>query len=578
MKIRLTSLTIFAVATLLAIFVFGGSGTAFAKGTQQQTGFRWQMIMQLKPDTTSAPVEAVSALGENGVTATVSDKQLVMNGQENLEQMRTALFDTASPWMDLLGGPVDLTLHLPARPANGTAVTLKLEARITAGYRWDIVSEPGALYTESSPPTFSMRYQGFGAPAIQTIQLKPTGTGNTIVHLVYQRSFGPKEPVYAQVNIWLPTAAGVELSDPTPVAPARDVTANQSGEEPDPLAELLPKALPTSWDWRTKGIVTPIRDQGGCGSCWAFATVGAMEAAVLKTGGPATDLSEQFLVSCNTEGWNCDGGWDSHEYHYNVLGKNQTKIGAVLESAKPYTASKGTCKTALSHPYKLTGWGYVGGLNSSNYWHSIPSYAQLKNAIYTYGPITTGVCAGSAFGSYRGGLFTTNEASICGISPNHMIVLVGWDDTDRSLILRNSWNTWWGESGYMRIKYGTSMVGIAPTWVTRVSRPGPILYKPAGYILTTKPTYVWSRVGRVASYKLQVYDVAAAIYRINVTVSSSYCNAATNVCTYTPSTFLTYGKAYKWRAAAADGLWGDWRPFRPVKILPTPAPTATPAG
>ncbi|MGC1376282.1 MAG: hypothetical protein WA821_08670, partial [Anaerolineales bacterium] len=130
MKITLTSLTVFAVAILLAISVFGGNGTAFAKGSdipaaQQQAGFRWQMAMQLRPDTTGAPVEAISALGKNGVTATISDKKLVMNGQENLEQMRTALFDTASPWMDFLGGPVDLTLHLPA---SGTAITLKLEA------------------------------------------------------------------------------------------------------------------------------------------------------------------------------------------------------------------------------------------------------------------------------------------------------------------------------------------------------------------------------------------------------------------------------------------------------------------
>ena len=575
MKMKLTLLTVFAVATLLAISVFGGSGTAFAK---EQTGFRWQMAMQLRPDTTGAPVEAVSVLANNGVTATVSDKQLVMNGQENLEQMRTALFDTASPWMDFLGGPVDLILHLPARPANGTAVTLRLEARITAGYRWDIVTEPGALYTESAQSIFSTRYEGYGAPSIQTIQLKPTGAGNTTVHLVYQRPFGPKELVYARVNIWMPTAADVDLSDPTPAAPARDVNASQPGDEPDPLAGLLPKALPASWDWRTQGILTPIRDQDGCGSCWAFATVGAMEAAVLKTGGPSTDLSEQFLVSCNTEGWNCDGGWDSHEYHLNVLGKSQTQIGAVLESAKPYTANKGTCNVVLDHPYKLTGWGYVGELTHNNYWHSIPSYAQLKNAIYTYGPITAGVCVGSAFDYYSGGLFTTDEASICGSSPNHLIVLVGWDDTDRSLILRNSWNTSWGESGYMKIKYGTSMVGIAPTWVTRVSRPGPILQKPAGYVRTTKPTYIWSRVGKATSYKLQVYDVAAAAYPINITVSRSYCNAVTNLCTYTPSTLLAYGKLYKWRAAATDGIWSVWRSFRPVKTLPTPAPTATPAG
>jgi inhibitor of cysteine peptidase len=306
-----------------------------------------------------------------------------------------------------------------------------------------------------------------------------------------------------------------------------------------------------------------------------------MEAALKKSGGPAADLSEQFLVSCNKNGWSCEnGGWDSHQYHYNVLGKNQTQVGAVLESAKPYTATDGTCTVALSHPYKLTGWGYVGGLNSGNYQYSIPTYAQLKNAIYTYGPITTGVCAGSAFDSYRGGLFTTNEATpLCfGFNtPNHLIVLVGWNDADQSLILRNSWNTWWGESGYMRIKYGTSMVGIAPTWVTRAaSRPAPTLYQPSGAIRATKPTYVWSKVGAATSYKLQVYDIAAAAYKINITVSNSYCNAATNRCSYTPGTLLTYSKNYKWRAAATGGLWSAWKTFQPVKALPTATSTQTP--
>jgi C1A family cysteine protease len=71
--------------------------------------------------------------------------------------------------------------------------------------------------------------------------------------------------------------------------------------------------LPTSYDWRTKGIVTPVKNQGGCGSCWAFSSVAIMESAILKAGGPTTNLSEQFLVSCNTKGFSCaGGGYDTH--------------------------------------------------------------------------------------------------------------------------------------------------------------------------------------------------------------------------------------------------------------------------
>ncbi len=564
--IVLRAFRIFAVIAFLAIPVFGASGTVLAKDADsipQQTGFRWQMAVELTPDTNGAPAEALSALGSDGVNASVIGKQLVMDGQGSLEQARAALFDTASPWMDFLGGPVELTLHLPA---NNAALTLKLEARITAGYRWEIVPEPGALYTETAESTFDMRYQGYGAPAIQTVRLQATGQGDTTVKLVYKRPFGSTERIYARLSIWMPTAADLELSDPTPVAPARNASLGQSDAvEPDPLAELLPKALPASWDWRTKGVVTPIRNQRSCGSCWAFATVGAMEAALKKSGGPAADLSEQFLVSCNTEGWSCNGGWDSHEYHYNILGKKQTQVGAVLESAKPYTATNGSCSVALSHPYKLNGWGYVGGLNGGNYWYSIPSYAKLKSAIYTYGPITAGVCVGNAFSYYTGGLFTTNEVAVCGSSPNHLIVLVGWNDADQSLILRNSWDTGWGEDGYMRIKYGTSMVGIAPTWVTRTaSKPAPTLIAPGGAIHTRKPTYTWSRIGAAASYKLQVYDPIAASFRINTTVSGSFCSAATNRCTYIPNVILAYNKNYQWRVAAGTGPWSAWKIFKPI--------------
>jgi C1A family cysteine protease/predicted secreted protein len=532
---------------------------------EQQTEFHWQVTTALLPEAGESALASAPLLESNGVTTTFEGDQLTMSGQSGMDQMRTALFDADLPGMNFLGGTVDMTVYLPA---DGTPVTLNLEARNTTGYAWEVVPEKGSLYAQNVAPVFTMRYEGYGAPAIQSIQLDAIGSGNTSVHLVYRRQFEADAPVGTQLNIWMPAATNLELSDPTPAELQPSASASSDAEEPSALAELLPKALPASWDWRTKGIVPPIRDQGGCGSCWAFGTVGAMESALKKSGGPLTNLSEQYLVSCNTEGWSCSGGWDSHEYHYNVKGKNQTQAGAVLESVKPYTQTNGTCNTALSHPYKLTGWGYVGGLNSSNYRRTVPTYEQLKNAIYTYGPITAGVCVGGAFQSYSGGLFKTDEKSGCyysgyGYSPNHLIVLVGWNDADQSLILRNSWNTWWGENGYMRIKYGTSVVGIASTWVKRTSSgTAPTLYSPSGTVSKTKPSYVWSRVGTTASYKLQVYDIAAAVYKVNTTVSSSYCNSSTNRCTYTPNVLLTNNKSYKWKAAAGSGPWSAYKTFK----------------
>jgi C1A family cysteine protease/predicted secreted protein len=569
MKIAFRSIiTVFVLAAYLVSPMSSLDHAVLAKAedgvVQQQDGFRWKAVVTPKDDGSNAPAQALPAYRASGVgVAAITGGQLVLEGQDSLAQLRSAMFDTASPYWDFLGGPVELVVHMPA---EAKPVTLRLQARIAAGYRWVVNAAPGALYTESAPADFSVLYAGYGAPAIQTIRLQGSGSGEATVRLQYKRAFGPSEAVVTHLNVWMSTASDLELSDPTPVAPLQDAqTVQASSQEPSALAELLPKSVPSSWDWRTKGIVTPIRDQGGCGSCWAFATVGAMEAALLKSGGPAADLSEQFLVSCNKEGWSCSGGWQLHDYHTNVLGKNQTQAGAVLESDMPYTATNGSCKVSLNHPYKLSGWGYVGGLNAGNYWYSIPTYEQLKNAIYTYGPITVGVCVGNAFQNYRGGLFATDESSACAGGPNHLIVLVGWNDADQSLILRNSWNTWWGENGYMNIKYGTSMIGIAPTWVTRVAvKPAPALSKPIGNIHGNKPKYVWSRVGASTSYKLQVYDIAAASYKVNITVSSSYCSATTKLCTYTPSTLLTYGRNYKWRAAATGGTWSAWKAFNPT--------------
>jgi hypothetical protein len=98
----------------------------------------------------------------------------------------------------------------------------------------------------------------------------------------------------------------------------------------------------------------------------------------------------------------------------------------------------------------------------------IPSPAEIKQAIYDHGPVAVAICVGDAFNRYNGGVFATSEAWACGGGVNHGVVLVGWDDTQGSngiWYLKNSWGSLWGESGYMRIAYGTSNVGLGATYV-----------------------------------------------------------------------------------------------------------------
>lgn len=237
---------------------------------------------------------------------------------------------------------------------------------------------------------------------------------------------------------------------------------NKSDAPSVAMPDSTVQTLHSSFDWRSLNGVTPIKDQGNCGSCWAFATVGPLESEILLQDGITVDLSEQYLVSCNVDGWSCNGGWWAHDYHLNLSGQDNNGPGAVLEASAPYTSSNGTtpkCGGTYQHPYKITNWAYVGSENS------VPSVDAIKQAIYTYGPIGVGVYAGPKFQAYSGGIFNTSESG----SINHAVVLVGWNDdlgTDNGYwILRNSWGTSWGESGYMRIRYGVSQVGYAANFI-----------------------------------------------------------------------------------------------------------------
>ena len=246
------------------------------------------------------------------------------------------------------------------------------------------------------------------------------------------------------------------------------------------------QALPSSFSWLSNGV-TPIKDQGNCGGCWAFSIVGPLESQILLQGGGTVDLSEQYLLSCNLSGYNCNGGWfDAQNYHMDWSGQNNNGPGAVLNASDPYAeynytrGPDATCGGTYDHPYTLTSWAYVG----SEY--AVPSTDAIKQAIYTYGPVSVAVCAQELFQNYSGGIFNTSES--CGSDViNHAVVLVGWNDnngTDGYWILRNSWGTSWGMAGYMYIGYGVSQVGYGANFIeftggtSPAPSPAPVVYGP----------------------------------------------------------------------------------------------------
>jgi hypothetical protein len=192
------------------------------------------------------------------------------------------------------------------------------------------------------------------------------------------------------------------------------------------------------------GYYTAVRNQGSCGSCWAFGTIAAFESS-LKKNGITTDLSEQWLVSCNTDGWGCNGGFMAEDYMVNP--------GAVLESCYPYTATDSTCYTGCPFVYVASSGDRTGDDVSS-----------IKWAIVNHGGVAAAVYVNSAFQAYTSGTFNGCDDKSC----NHAIELCGWDDskgTYGAWLMKNSWGTGWGENGFMWIEYGCSNVGYASTYV-----------------------------------------------------------------------------------------------------------------
>lgn len=216
--------------------------------------------------------------------------------------------------------------------------------------------------------------------------------------------------------------------------------------------------LPAYFNWCDLGGCTPVKDQAGCGSCWAFATVGPLECNILYHDGVTTDLSEQWLLSCNTDGFTCGGGDFAHDYHL-AKGDACGDVGAVYESAFPYVAEDVPCGCPYTHSYLIDEWAYVGDAGS------IPPVEAIKQAMLDHGPVAVGVRTPPAFMAYDGGVF--NACDPPG-ELDHAVTLVGWDDSQGASgvwFLRNSWGPGWGEGGYMRIEYGCVSVGYAANYV-----------------------------------------------------------------------------------------------------------------
>jgi C1A family cysteine protease len=193
--------------------------------------------------------------------------------------------------------------------------------------------------------------------------------------------------------------------------------------------------VPTSVDWTAAGDVTPVKNQGSCGSCWAFSSTGALECDHAVKKGTLTSLSEQQLVDCTRSygNYGCNGGW-----WYNAFDYVKAEGGLCSETEYPYTAKDGSCKD------KTCGTKY--DLISGQVKVTADSDSALAAAA-AVGCVSVGVDA--AFGSYSSGVYTGS----CGTSINHGVLVTGYGTSNGQQYWRvkNSWGASWGDNGYILI-------------------------------------------------------------------------------------------------------------------------------
>lgn len=196
--------------------------------------------------------------------------------------------------------------------------------------------------------------------------------------------------------------------------------------------------LPTSVDWRKKGAVTGVKDQGKCGSCWAFSTVVGVEGINKIKTNQLVSLSEQELVDCETDNNGCNGGLMENAYEF-----IKNNGGLTTENIYPYSARDGDCDSSKMNSPVVTIDGY----------ESVPENdenALMKAAANQ--PVSVGIDAsGSDLQFYSEGVFTGR----CGTELDHGVAVVGYGTTadgTKYWIVKNSWGPEWGEQGYIRMQ------------------------------------------------------------------------------------------------------------------------------
>jgi len=301
-----------------------------------------------------------------------------------------------------------------------------------------------------------------------------------------------------------------------------------------PAKNLAPASLPAVLDWRNLNgnWVTSIKDQGDCGSCWAFATTAVLESMVKisKNMSEDIDLSEQMLVSCSGAGNCIDGGY---EYRAAEYIKN---TGISRESCYPYTANDAPCNPCsrwMSQVVIIKSWEWVS-----------TSIIGIETALQS-GPVTTYMTVYSDFYHYSNGIYnvTAGATEVGG----HLVAIIGYDHTNGYWICKNSWGTDWGENGFFRIQMGQANTGIQNL---RINQPIVDNNPPDLQAITDSIV----NEGQLFSLTLTASDTDddPITYRCLNLPTGATVNTSSGVFSWTPT--YTQSGVYDLKFAASDGM------------------------
>lgn len=237
-------------------------------------------------------------------------------------------------------------------------------------------------------------------------------------------------------------------------------------------------SYPSSVDWVSRGAVTTPRQQGQCGSCWAFATVATIESANQIYTGQLLDLSEQELVDCDSGNHGCNGGWMTNAYGW-VERNGGIDVERDYPYAARYTTNAGMCNVLHAGRKEVTIDGF----------RSVPmGYADQLHAAVAQQPVAVaiGTRDSRGFQHYSGGVFD----GYCPQRVDHAVTAVGYGTQDGKpyWLVKNSWGTHWGDGGYIRMArsesygYGQCSIQLYPSYPLKISG------NPSGKSVTASPT------------------------------------------------------------------------------------------